>query len=185
MNSKHLSDLRERLALLGELTNYSGQVCQVQENAPVKILFDVGCASCSEIGSAHADEFAEALCRVVNGARELLPAVQERPTIVCLCGSTRFGAAFADANFRETLAGKIVLTIGCDFKSDAELFAHLPKEELEALKDRLDTLHLRKIDLADEVFILNVGGYIGDSTRRELAYAQALGKVIRWLEPPQ
>lgn len=49
-------------------------------------------------------------------------------------------------------------------------------------KARLDELHLRKIDLADEVLILNVGGYIGESTRRELAYAQSLGKSVRFLE---
>jgi len=48
----------------------------------------------------------------------------------------------------------------------------------------LDELHLRKIELADEVLILNVGGYIGESTRRELQHAQQLGKRVRFLEPP-
>ncbi len=104
----------------------------------------------------------------------------EQPTIVCLCGSTRFSDAFHEANLRETLAGKIVLSIGCDFKSDADL--QLAGELTAEDKARLDELHLRKIDLADEVLILNVGGYIGQSTLNELLYAQAHNKRIRFLE---
>lgn len=101
------------------------------------------------------------------------------PTIVCLCGSTRFADAFREANLRETLAGKIVLSIGCDTKSDADLIAlgDLTPEK----KAELDELHKRKIDLAEEILVLNVGGYIDDSTRSEIAYAQAMGKRIRWL----
>ena len=106
-----------------------------------------------------------------------------KPTIVCLCGSTRFGEAYREANLRETLDGKIVLTIGCDLRSDADLFAFYSQTELDELKRRLDELRLCKIDLADEVLILNVDGYIGNSTRREIAYALALGKRVRWLEP--
>ena len=107
------------------------------------------------------------------------------PTIVCLCGSTRFGEAFQRANLEETLAGKIVLSIGCNMKSDDEIFGHLPEEILQKIKAQLDDLHLRKIELADEVLILNVDGYIGESTRRELAHARKLGKVIRFLEPEE
>lgn len=106
-----------------------------------------------------------------------------RPVVVCLCGSTRFSADFREANLRETLDGKIVLSIGCDTRSDQDLFGHLPADELERIKARLDELHLRKIDLADEVLILNVGGYIGQSTGRELAYAEAHDKRVRFLEP--
>ncbi len=107
-----------------------------------------------------------------------------KPTIVCLCGSTRFGEAFRLAEFQETLAGNIVLTIGCNMKSDDDLFGHLNEAAREQIKRNLDELHLRKIDLAKEVLILNVGGYIGESTSRELAYAQSLGKEIRYLEIP-
>lgn len=99
-----------------------------------------------------------------------------RPRIVCLCGSTRFGEAFRKANLDETLAGRIVLTVGCDFKSDDALGL------AEDVKGRLDELHKRKIDLADEVLVLNVGGYIGASTQGELAYAVANGKGVRFLE---
>ena len=100
-----------------------------------------------------------------------------RPAVVCLCGSTRFGDAFRDANLRETLAGNIVLSIGCDFKSDQGLGL------TDADKERLDELHKRKIDMADEVLILNVGGYIGKSTCSERDYAAAHGKCVRYLEP--
>ncbi len=107
-----------------------------------------------------------------------------RPTIVCLCGSTRFVKAFAEANLSETLAGRIVLTLGSETKSDAELFAGLAERDVAEIQSKLAWLHLRKIDLADEILVLNVGGYIGDSTRREIAYAEKCGKKIRWLESP-
>lgn len=113
------------------------------------------------------------------------PTAPERPTIVCLCGSTRFWRAFQAASLRETLAGRIVLSIGAASGTDDDHFGNLPRAEYDRVKAQLDELHLRKIDLADEVLILNVGGYLGDSTRRELAYAQSLGKRIRWLEEPQ
>jgi hypothetical protein len=113
------------------------------------------------------------------------------PKIVCLCGSTRFSATFREANLRETLAGNIVLTVGCDTKSDTDLFGGKLPEEQTAIKTRLDALHFRKIELANEVLILDVDGYIGDSTRRELNHAHELGKSIRfwsdenpnWSEP--
>jgi hypothetical protein len=108
-----------------------------------------------------------------------------RPTVVCLCGSTRFSREFREWNLKETLAGRIVLSIGCDMRSDAELLTGMPHEQQEETKRRLDVLHFAKIDLADEVLFLNVGGYMGDSTRRELAYAEMRGKVIRFLEEVQ
>lgn len=101
---------------------------------------------------------------------------KKQPKIVCLCGSTRFMEAFQSANLSLTLAGNIVLSVGCNTKSDASL--QLGIED----KERLDDLHKRKIDLADEILVLNVGGYIGDSTRSEIAYAQTLGKPINYLE---
>jgi hypothetical protein len=104
---------------------------------------------------------------------------QPRPRVVCLCGSTRFMRSFQDANLRETLAGKIVLTMGCDTKSDDDLV----KAGVALNKEALDTLHLAKIDLADEILVLNVGGHIGESTRREIEYARLEGVIIRYLEP--
>jgi hypothetical protein len=100
-----------------------------------------------------------------------------RPTVVCLCGSTRFSEAFRQANLNETLAGRIVLSVGCDTKSDEAL--HLGP----GVKALLDELHKRKIDLADEILVLNVDDYIGESTMSEIEYAEAHGKRIRFLEP--
>lgn len=102
------------------------------------------------------------------------------PVTVCICGSTRFTQAWQDTNLAETLAGKIVLSIGCNTKSDEELASEMG---IEINKEMLDVLHLFKIDRADEVLILNVGGYVGESTRREIEYARRLGKPLRWLEP--
>ena len=106
-----------------------------------------------------------------------------KPKIVCLCGSTRFGDAFRTANLNETLSGKIVLSIGCDMRSDDDVFGSLTNDRKAEIKQKLDELHLRKIDLADEVFILNVDGYIGESTQKELDYAKKHGKTIICLEP--
>lgn len=105
-----------------------------------------------------------------------------QPTITVLCGSTRFGDDFRDANLRLTVEGHIVLSIGCDLRSDHELWDDLDPVAKQELKARLDELHKRKIDLADEVLVLNVGGYIGDSTRSEIEYAEKLGRPVRYLE---
>ena len=104
-----------------------------------------------------------------------------RPEIVCLCGSTRFFREFQEASLRETLAGRIVLSIGCNLREDRQIWAD--EAEREAIKVRLDELHKRKIDLADRVLVLNLGGYIGSSTRGEIEYAVAHGKPVDYLEP--
>ena len=103
-------------------------------------------------------------------------AAAVRPEVVCLCGSTRFIDTFSEQYGRLTDEGKIVLTVG----------RVVPQSE-QALgsprKAALDVLHLRKIDLADRVLVLNVGGYVGPSTRREIAYAKERGKPINLLYP--
>lgn len=105
---------------------------------------------------------------------------KERPLIVCLCGSTRFTDAFNAANFSETMKGNIILTIGVNTKSDDDLIKAGLLDSVS--KERLDELHKRKIDLADEVFVLNVNGYIGQSTRSEIEYAKKHDKPIRYLQ---
>jgi hypothetical protein len=105
------------------------------------------------------------------------------PTITVLCGSTRFYDAFQQANYDLTMAGHIVLSVGFYPHAKAE---HGHGEGIghdSAEKVALDELHKRKIDLADEVLVLNVDGYIGDSTRSEIAYAELTGKPIQYLEP--
>ena len=96
--------------------------------------------------------------------------------IVTLCGSTRFKEQFLEVQKRLTLEGCIVISVG--------LFGHSGDEEVwkPGTKEMLDDMHLRKIDMADEIFVINVGGYIGESTRREIAYAEKIGKKINYLE---
>lgn len=95
--------------------------------------------------------------------------------IVCICGSTRFKTSLTIANKLETLDGNIVLTVG--FFGHCEAVAPTAKQ-----KKLLDRLHRRKIDLAEEVFVVSENGYIGDSTTSEIAYALFTGKALRWFE---
>ncbi|MCX4231739.1 hypothetical protein [Streptomyces ortus] len=101
-----------------------------------------------------------------------------RPPIVVLCGSTRYWEQFAEATLYETAAGRIVLAPGCNLKQSHPLWAD--PVQADRLKQVLDDLHLRKIDLADEVLVVCPDGYIGDSTAREIAYSRSLGKPIRY-----
>lgn len=112
-----------------------------------------------------------------------LPPNLERPTIVCLCGSTRFYDVFSKLNLEETLAGKIVLSIASDRQTEQRIFDAMNETELEQVKQKLDFLHYQKIDLADEILVVNVNGYVGESTTREILYARENHKSIRWLEP--
>lgn len=96
--------------------------------------------------------------------------------VITLCGSTRFKEAFIEAQKRLTLEGNIVISVG--------LFGHSGDEEAwtEGTKEMLDDMHKRKIDMADGIFVINVGGYIGSSTQSEIEYARETGKVVRFLE---
>ena len=99
--------------------------------------------------------------------------------VITLCGSTRFRDTFMQAQKRLTLEGNIVISVG--------LFGHAGDEEVwtEGTKEMLDDMHKRKIDMADEIYVINVGGYIGSSTRSEIEYALATGKTVRYLEPQE
>jgi maleate cis-trans isomerase len=97
-------------------------------------------------------------------------SVPVRPKVVCLCGSLRFGREFAAERTRLTLELAIVLAPEA---TEARMSDPL-------LVRALGELHLRRIDLADEVRIVNPGGYIGEATRREIAYAEALGKPVTY-----
>ena len=96
--------------------------------------------------------------------------------VITLCGSTRFKDAFLETQKRLTLEGNIVISVG--------LFGHSGDEEVwkPGTKEMLDDMHKRKIDMADEIYVINVGGYMGESTRTEIEYALSQGKLVRYLE---
>jgi len=130
-------------------------------------------------GKRFTQSEAESLLPKVHTAyatAKIVPA-PDMPKIVCLCGSTRFWKTFQEQSLRLTKEGVVVLSIGSATAGDDE-HGITPEE-----KAVFDELHLRKIDLADEVLILNVGGYIGESTRKEAAYASETGKPIKYLVP--
>jgi hypothetical protein len=95
--------------------------------------------------------------------------------VITLCGSTKFREEFMAEQKRLTLEGNIVISVG--------LFGHSGDTEvwLEETKTMLDDMHKRKIDMADEIFVINVGGYIGESTKSEIEYAIKTGKPVKYL----
>lgn len=103
--------------------------------------------------------------------------------IVTLCGSTRFKNEFMEVQKRLTLDGNIVISVGLfGHSGDSEVWENMDEGTLTKSKEMLDDMHKRKIDMADEIFVINVGGYIGDSTRSEINYAIERGKKVRYLE---
>jgi len=103
--------------------------------------------------------------------------------VITLCGSTRFKDEFMEAQKRLTLEGNIVISVGLfGHAGDAEVWENMDEGALTKTKEMLDDMHKRKIDMADEIYVINVGGYIGSSTKSEIEYAKAAGKGIRYLE---
>lgn len=103
--------------------------------------------------------------------------------VITLCGSTRFKDAFMEAQKRLTLEGNIVISVGLfGHSGDEEVWDGMDEGTLSKTKEMLDDMHKRKIDMADEIYVINVGGYIGDSTRSEIEYAKATGKPVKYLE---
>lgn len=96
--------------------------------------------------------------------------------VITLCGSTKFKDEYIREQKRLTLDGNIVISVG--------LFGHSGDSDVlnEGVKEMLDDMHKRKIDLADEIFVINVGGYIGTSTRSEIEYAESTDKKVNYLE---
>lgn len=94
--------------------------------------------------------------------------------VITLCGSTRFKEDFERVNKELTLAGNIVISVGC--------FGHAGDVFTDEQKIMLDDIHKRKIDMADAIYVINKDGYIGSSTRSEIQYATRLGKQIIFME---
>ena len=103
--------------------------------------------------------------------------------VITLCGSTRFRDEFMETQKRLTLEGNIVISVGLfGHSGDKEVWEDMDEGTLTRTKEMLDDMHKRKIDMADEIFVINVGGYIGSSTRSEIEYAEATGKPVKYLE---
>lgn len=92
--------------------------------------------------------------------------------VITLCGSTRFKDDFMHLQKELTLKGNIVISVGC--------FGHSGDKFTDEQKLMLDDMHKRKIDMADEIYVINTGGYIGESTKSEIDYARATGKPIHF-----
>ncbi len=102
------------------------------------------------------------------------PEQRKTPEIVTLCGSTKFKKEFLDAQKKLTLEGSIVISVG--------FFGHADNDPVsEEQKIELNVLHFRKIDISDSIFVVNVKGYIGESTKREISYARSTGKFVQYL----
>jgi hypothetical protein len=108
----------------------------------------------------------------------------DRPKIVTLCGSSRFPDAFELATLHLSMQGHIVVGLSAFAHADrpqGARFLLADADESRPEKRAIDELHFRKIDLGDEIFVVNPGGYIGSSTQREIEYARAQGKPVRFM----
>ena len=109
--------------------------------------------------------------------------MQGKYPVITLCGSTRFKDQFMEAQKKLTLEGNIVISVGLfGHSGDQEVWENMDEGTLTKTKEMLDDMHKRKIDMADAIFVINVGGYVGSSTKSEIEYAIAHGKEVRYLE---
>jgi len=106
-----------------------------------------------------------------------------KPKVICLCGSTRFTEQMLVKQWELTKQGYVVLSWCAlpDWYFQGKDKAHIGDQE--GVKEIVDRVHLRKIELSDEVFVLNIGGYIGESTRNEINHAIKMGKPIYYQCP--
>jgi len=93
--------------------------------------------------------------------------------VITLCGSTKFETKYREINEKLTLEGNVVFSCGVFKFKDANK---------ENKRELLQEIHRKKIDMSDEIFVINVGGYIGEHTAEEIEYALKTGKKINYLE---
>ena len=111
--------------------------------------------------------------------------MQGKYPVITLCGSTRFKDQFMEAQKKLTFEGNIVISVGLfGHSGDQEVWENMDEGTLTKTKEMLDDMHKRKIDMADAIFVINVGGYVGSSTKSEIEYAITHGKDVRYLEEP-
>lgn len=102
--------------------------------------------------------------------------------VITLCGSTRFKDEFLKAQKELSLQGNIVISVGLfGHSGDQEVWENMDEGTRTQTKEMLDDMHKRKIDMADEIFVINVDGYIGESTKSEIEYAKKNGKKVNYL----
>ncbi len=189
LSSETVSNLRRQLNMAGqtilnkdqELGRLRGLVAEMQ--AVLKPCIYCGGGVHQVKWSTGATTIACEKCRATSVVSLSTPTTAagevNRPRIACICGSSRFIDQMAVLGWEIEKTGKIALglhLLPTGFPPD-----HIA--EHDGVKEQMDELHLRKIELADEVFVVNVGGYIGESTTREVQYALKLGKPVKWLEP--
>ena len=103
--------------------------------------------------------------------------------VITLCGKAKFKEEFLKVQKDLTLKGNIVISVGLfDHSGDNEVWENMDEGTLTKTKEMLDDMHKRKIDMSDEIFVINVGGYIGESTKSEIEYAKEHGKKVSYLE---
>lgn len=103
--------------------------------------------------------------------------------VITLCGFTKFKDEFLRVQKELTLKGNIVISVGLfGHSGDNEVWENMDEGALTKTKKMLDDMHKRKIDMADEIFVINVNGYIGESTKSEIEYAIGTGKKVNYLE---
>jgi len=100
--------------------------------------------------------------------------------VITLCGSTRFKDEFLKVQKQLTLEGNIVISVGFFEHVDNE-FENVITPEIKAM---FDDIHKRKIDISDEIYVINKNGYIGESTKGEIEYTIKTGKRVNYLEWP-
>jgi len=115
---------------------------------------------------------------------------EERPKIVTLCGSSRFCGHMAVMAWEFEKQGWIALGLHLLPDDYCRQKGYIPDEagrihhigEQEGVEKNMDTLHFKKIEISDYIYVMNINGYIGQSTAREIAYAESLGKQIGYYE---
>lgn len=172
---KNLTKCAEELGEMAELT----YKCNNQSNIKSKMAHEIAdVILCSLMHAAiygiGPEDIVEAIER--KSQRRKMSMNLRKPKVVCLCGSTKFKQEYLETQFKETMEGNIVLSVGWFSHADGHVYKPTDQEKID-----LDELHKRKIDLADEIMVINVNGYVGDSTKSEIEYAIMSGKPIRYL----
>ena len=125
----------------------------------------------------ESDKISNAIHRYCTAGADLINKfTNKKYNVITLCGSTKFKDEYIKVQKELTLKGNIVITVG--------LFGHSGYNEVwePGVKEMMDDMHKQRIDMSDEIFVINVGGYIGESTQSEIEYARSKGKRIAYLE---